>query len=376
MNKPINIIIVGGGIIGATIAATFVQDRHNISLIDMGAVGNNGSTRYSGALFRVHDPDIEIAKLTKRSVDLMKSTYVGAIFSHSLNKSGIIYAVRKNKDNLDLINRSINQFSDASYPMNIIDSDKAFEFTNGIYSKNITREILFESKGGYGDIRKTTRDLAYYIKKEGNLVLENTRVLKIGSHVGSAFVDLGGEKIEADYVILATGAWAKQLSDNLLIDTKSIPLGNIKAPNSTCIPVIDTQSGTHLVPLSGNFYQAGSKVRHSAITPEQLGDFTEEAKTDVRERLGKFGIDCDNTNIISIVSGYDSYTPDGRPIIDFVDSHKRLFTATGFCGIGYKIALAVAELTVNQIYLNNCLNDSFIGMKDKNIFSLSRFTEL
>ncbi|PQQ37714.1 hypothetical protein C6H68_11450 [Photorhabdus luminescens] len=79
-DKTIRITIIGGGIVGATVAANLALKGLNVSLIEQETIGGNGATKFSGALFRVHDPDSEIARLTRRSVELMQESQVGKIF--------------------------------------------------------------------------------------------------------------------------------------------------------------------------------------------------------------------------------------------------------------------------------------------------------
>jgi len=69
-----------------------------------------------------------------------------------------------------------------------------------------------------------------------------------------------------------------------------------------------------------------------------------------------------------VIKGYDSYTADGRPVLDFIDEHQRCMVATGFCGIGYKIALAVARNVCDRLLDETGHSDS-----DSRLYALGRF---
>ncbi|TNH43573.1 NAD(P)/FAD-dependent oxidoreductase [Photorhabdus luminescens] len=371
-DKTTQIIVIGGGIVGATVAANLALKGLNVSLIEQETIGGNGATKFSGALFRVHDPDHEIAKLTRRSVELMQESQVGKIFKKMFKQTGIIYAAELNQKNIELIKTSIRDYSDSLYPLELISAEKAFELTNGCYSKHNNRIILFEPKGGFGYIRNTASNLAQIVRDTGNLVLENTKVHAITTENGKAIVQLAHSTIEADYIVLAIGAWTKTLAYKLPVNAKSIPLANIRTSYSTNMPIIDTETGTHIVPLNEYYYQAGSKIRNAAEIPENIEYNDNIIENDISERLIKSNFKHQPENILSIIKGYDSYTPDERPILDFIDEEKKCFVAAGFCGIGYKIALAVSEIITSNL-LPTELSANFLKQKNQD-FSYSRFT--
>ncbi|WP_197091713.1 NAD(P)/FAD-dependent oxidoreductase [Serratia oryzae] len=371
MNKP-RVIVIGGGIIGATIAANLTVQGLQVSLLEKETVGGNGATKFSGALFRLYDPDREIARLARTSIELMENSLVGKAFAQSLRRCGILYACEKSQFNDDSISRCITQYSDDLYPMRLVSQDVASDISHGCYSKENVRTLLYEAKGGFGDVRKAARDLSHLVQSYGNLVLENTQVDEIGSTPTGAFARCGDYHLQADYLVLAAGAWSRQLVKHLPIETRSIPLASLSTARESPLPIIDTQTGTHIIPLNGGFYQAGSKIRASASEPESLRYATELIIPDILERLSGSKLMHIPTDVVSVLKGFDSYTADGRPIIDFVDEYQRCMGIAGFCGIGYKIALAVAERVKNTL-LSEATKGSLPNTQMAGIFSASRF---
>jgi len=343
LNKSLRVIVIGGGITGATIAANLSVQGQQVTLLEKETVGGNGATKYSGALFRLFDPDPEIARLARTSIELMEESRVGQVFAQSLRRCGILYACEKSQLDYDAISRCIAQYSDALYPMEMVTAQAAYDLSNGCYSSDNVRTLLYEPKGGFGDIRKTTRDLVSLVRTYGNLVMEHVKVDEITSTASGVTVRCGSYTLEADYLVLAAGAWSRQLASQLPIDTRSIPLASLSTRRESPIPIIDTKTGTHVIPLQGGYYQAGSKIRASAVDPESLQYETRLIVPDILDRLKGSRLEHSATDVVTVLEGFDSYTPDGRPVLDFVDDHRRCLAATGFCGIGYKIALAVAE---------------------------------
>ncbi|QPT13470.1 FAD-binding oxidoreductase [Serratia rubidaea] len=373
MNKSTSVIVIGGGIIGATIAANLASQGVQVSLIEKETVGGNGATKFSGALFRLYDPDKEISQLTRNSIELMENSITGKVFAKSLNRCGILYASDKTPSDHESISGCINKYSDDLYPMELVSQDFANSITHGYYSKNNARTLLYESKGGCGNIRKTAKDMCVLVKEYGNLVLENTHVDEINSTSNGVTVRCGSHVFQADYLVIATGAWSKKFAKNLPIDTKTIPLASLKATVELPFPIIDTKTGTHIIPLNFGYYLAGSKIRTSALEPEFLNYDDELIIRDILERLGGSHLSHSPTDIVAVLKGFDSYTTDGRPVIDFVDDHQRAMVAAGFCGVGYKIALAVAE-QVKYALLSREIGGELPEAQATGLFSISRFS--
>ena len=372
MNKPARVIVIGGGITGATIAANLSVQGQQVTLLEKETVGSNGATKYSGALFRLFDPDPEIVKLARASIELMEHSRVGQVFAMGLRRNGILYACEKSQSNEDAITACIAQYSDALYPLQQVSAQAACDLSNGCYSNDNERTLLYEPKGGYGDIRKTARDLASLVRSYGNLVLENVQVDEISSTTCGVTVRCAQYVLEADYLVLASGAWARQLAGQLPIDTRSIPLASLRTRRESPIPIIDTQTGTHVIPLQGGYYQAGSKIRTCAKDPESLRYESNLIVADILDRLKGSRLDHSEADVVTVLEGFDSYTADGRPVLDFVDEHQRCIAATGFCGVGYKIALAVAE-QVKYRLLSNEMAWSSPDANTANVFALARF---
>ncbi|MHC2145064.1 NAD(P)/FAD-dependent oxidoreductase [Pseudomonas sp. 210_17 TE3656] len=375
MTNSARIIVIGGGIIGTTIAANLAVEGHQVTLLEKETIGGNGATKFSGALFRLYDPDREIAKLSRLSIEMMEETRVGQVFAQSLKRSGILYACEKTQLNYDSINECINTYSDALYPLELISAQKAYELSCGCYSADNVRTVLYEAKGGFGDIRKAARDLAFMVKSAGNTVMEHTQVDSFSTTASGVTVRCANVVLEADYVVLAAGAWSGDLCEFLPIDTKSIPLASLSTAHEIPLPIIDTKTGTHLIPLNRGFYQAGSKIRVSAKNPEALDYDQKLIAPDILARLGGSKINHRADDVVSVLKGFDSYTVDGRPVLDFVDANHRCIAATGFCGIGYKIALAVAQNVKNTLLSGRSQGRPVLGQGSA-VYGLARFPEV
>lgn len=368
MAEAARVIVIGGGITGTTIAATLAEAGHQVTLLEKETVGGNGATRFSGALFRLYDPDREIAKLAHASVQLMAHTRVGDVFAQSLQRSGILYASEKNQHGYDSVTACIKRYSNDLYPMELVSAQRAYELSCGCYSAENQRTILHEPKGGFGDIRKAARDMAFMVRSAGGSIMEHTRVEGLHADANGVSVRCGAVQIEADYAVLAAGAWSGTLCDFLPIETQSIPLVSLEATRQIPLPIIDTKTGTHLIPLNRGFYQAGSKIRIAAKLPEALDYDNQPVVPDVLARLRGSLIEHDDNDVAAVIKGYDSYTADGRPLLDFIDEHQRCMVATGFCGIGYKIALAVARNVCDRLLDETGHSDS-----DSRLYALERF---
>jgi glycine/D-amino acid oxidase-like deaminating enzyme len=98
---------------------------------------------------------------------------------------------------------------------------------------------------------------------------------------------------------------------------------------------------------------------------------------DVMERVASLGYDKHHCTPVVTQIAWDAYTDDGRPLIGRSSSKSHVYLATGFCGIGFKMAPSVAELLAFE--LGGLMSGTSMDASHRAImqaFCPSRFTEV
>ncbi|HEY0524807.1 MAG TPA: FAD-binding oxidoreductase [Stellaceae bacterium] len=348
MQPSFEAAVVGGGIIGATMAAALVDGGIRTVLIDRGACGGQGASRYSEGIVRLYDPDADIMALAASSGDCLGSTRFGRVFDPTIKRGGVIYADAPSA--ADALGKAATQYSSNEYPMGLLAGDDVRRVTNFLDARP-DRVVLYEPRGGASDVRASVRLMANFVRSGGGAVLENAWVKHVGREKGGARLILNQGAIDAEIVVLAAGAWSASLLPELGLHTRTIPLVRLFASRPLSLPVIDIVAGTYAVPLAGNLVHVGvgPQVRQAASMPEELGPPLGGEDRDALRRLSELSGRQENGPVFDVLPGLDSYTADGRPAIGFLGEDDPRYVAAGLSGIGYKLAPGIALHAARQI---------------------------
>jgi glycine/D-amino acid oxidase-like deaminating enzyme len=340
-----DVVVVGGGVMGATMAAALVEQNIKTIVVEKGCCGAQGASRYSGGLTRLYDPDPDIMALAAHSHHCLSSTHFGRVFNSTIQRKGLIYMC--DEAELGSLNDAITSIGNSDYPMRLLQSGEALQITEFVAEKQ-GRAILYEEKAGQGDVRGSVAAMANLVKNNG-VVLENSTVLDIEQRDNVAYIHLERGLLKAKVVVIAGGAWSAPWLPELKQITRSIPLVRLFASLPLKIPIIDTVAETYAVPLNGNLVHVGSQVRQEAKSPDTPFTHDGSEHIDALKRLSMLSGRTETGPIYDTLPGFDSYVPDRRPVIGFLSSSDSRYALTGMAGIGYKLAVGVADIGAQQI---------------------------
>ncbi|AOK31509.1 hypothetical protein WS67_07995 [Burkholderia singularis] len=337
--------VLGAGIIGSAIAAALVEQGIHTALIDEGSAGNHGASRYSGGISRIYDRDPAISSLAAHEFRCADSVVTRTIAA-TRRKTGMLY-LGLNESDLSL-RRCIAAHASAEYPMRLLTRSEVAAISSFPQPRS-DEAVLYEPNAGIGNVRAAAGGLANYVKDHG-VLLENLGVSSVHSSSDSVCVETDGATLFARVAVIACGASSASLLGDLPLTARSIPLMRVAASKPLELPVIDAIADSYAVPLSGGLIHAGSRVREGARLPEQLQwRFGDAIKKDALHRLSVMTGVRERGPVIDILRGHDCYSPDGRPIVGFVDAAATRYAATAMNGIGYKLASPLSQLIAQQI---------------------------
>lgn len=345
--KIFETIVVGGGIIGACTAAMLSELGVEVLLIDSDTCAGRGASAFSGGIVRFYDADPEMMQLNALADRILKERHVGRVFEKSIRRSGMLYRApvgefQQIKENMAKFGRHDGQWSFLSRPQ----LEKLTDFV----LPDSGKLDLFEKEGGFSDVRFATHSMAHLVR-EAAQVLEHTRVMSVGqTGDGTAEVYLeNGSKLYSRIVVIATGAWIAQLFDDAPIEARTIPLALFEIGSAPSFPVIDMREGTYAVPFGSTIVGVGCAPRATAPVPNLLPPVSKMHEADGLLKLNALTGGEKTASSLGILKGFDSYTPDNRPILGFLGTHSSVYAMSGFGGLGFKIAPAVAEIAGSQI---------------------------
>lgn len=336
-----DIVIVGGGIMGASTALYLSLVNKSILLIDPFHSNDfdNASLDYSKTLRYAYGSNKFYTKLLQKSFNLWKEIEL-------LTKTKLLHS-----SNFVFLSNNKEKF--------IIDSEKTlyklgcpFEILNKKSLNNkypqFNAEIGLEDKGA--KIINSSLALRAIIKKA-----EENGVKTIASKVLNIFNNKGvnldnGDQILFDKLVLTCGHWTKDI-------ISSVPISLTKQRISYFLPknkhefVIDNfpqfaylDNGFHGFPMIGTKgVKIGNHKPNTMYTDLENNIFKENYK----EFFQKYIPTLEKANLISTNFCYYDMTLDKNFIIDYIEDN--IIIATGFSGHGFKFAPAIGKIISDMV---------------------------
>ena len=354
-----DVLVVGGGIVGAAIAERVAREGMSVTLVDRGEIGRAASWAAAGLLTPVHPwrypeamlqlnadslalwPDLAARLLTETGVDI------------ELRRTGLLSLLDTDEDEAEA------------------DSRVAWKRGRGERAERLTaaQALAMEPALAPGirgalhlpdlaQIRnhRAAPALAAAAAKRGAHILEHTAVLGLleqsGRVVGARTT--AGE-ISAGVVVLAAGAWSGAV---LAMDDRPPSLATV--PSRGQILLLRTTpgalrhmvlaSGEYLVPRADGRVLAGSTVEYVGFDAR----VTLRGITQIGAAVARMAPALAEARLEKTWAGLRPDTPDHMPVIGEV--RPGLVAATGHFRSGIMLAPITAEI-VRQVLAWNCTRD-------------------
>jgi glycine/D-amino acid oxidase-like deaminating enzyme len=348
--KHFEVAIIGGGIYGSSIAYFLSQQGIPAVLLEQGVIGAEGATACSGGIVRVYDPDPVLAQFSLFGTIEWSawsaygypgmSPYSNAGCLYRLSPTGYTRVVELT-DTLKGIGYRYEAFSGSRLQS---------RFPQVIF--NTHDEVIWEPGSGYGNPRLAARNLAEGSCLQGATIYENCLVKGFDQCGNKWSIELLHGSITADIIILATGAFGRQLLPDLPVFTRSISLLQLSKAGTGCsvnYPIVDEILETYTRPVKDGGIYCGTQVFEDVKNPGELSSYGQPEKEDAWMRVQKL-IQPEYIGLpVNGFKGFDCYTPDKRPLVGFVSGLSNFFIAIGFSGRGFKYCLPLAKAITWQI---------------------------
>ena len=390
-----NVIVIGGGIMGLSSAYYLHQSGHKVTVIDKDNFSDNCSYGNAGYVCPGHFIPLATPGIVWKGLKWMLNSRSPFYVEPSLNKSLIDWgfkfiksATRKKVEASAVPLRDIAILSQKEYQSwaALPGFDFAYEqkgLLEVFQTKAVAREahhIVEKGKAlgldvqllNYEELQKLEPQTringlgAIFFKSDAHLY-PNKLMKSLLDHLKQQEVQLiGGEvtgfekermKIkkvitakqmyEADEVIIATGAWSRQIA--ALVDTKislmpgrgySLTLEN--SPYHLNYPAILMEGRVAITPMDGNKIRFGGTMEVvSTKTPPRYERVEGILKT-VKNFLPEFDIAMPSTD--KLWYGYRPCSADGLPYIGRISKFENVVVATGHAMLGLSLGAGTGKL--------------------------------
>lgn len=344
-----DVLVVGAGVIGASVAFHLARAGASVTLLDRGPAGGGMSGR-SSALVRTHyafGPEVELAL---RSVALFEAWPELVGRPPVLRRTGFVRIVRPGEE--ENLRRNVERQARLGAKVELLDAAELEALLPGLRVDDV-RLAAFEPEGGYGDGAVVAGDLVAAARAEGARVELGREVTALVARKARVVgVATATEIIEAGTVVLATNVWSAPLLTSVGVEVPlTVCLHRVAhlrhAPGAGApAAVIDGVTGTYFRPeggpdrtLVGDDFSAAEAVDPDALPlsgpAEQVAEVVEAAAWRVPSFL--------TAGIAGATLGALDMTPDGRPLLGPAPGCEGLVLAIGLSGTGFKVSPAIGE---------------------------------
>jgi glycine/D-amino acid oxidase-like deaminating enzyme len=373
--KSADVVVVGGGINGTSIAFHLAKRGVGVTLVEKDFIAAGPSGRSSG-IIRQHYSNAATARMALHSLRVWQNFDEVVGGDAGFKQTGFLVCVRE--EHLEGLRANIAFQQSIGINTRLVWADELKELEPHISTMDIVA-AAHEPESGYADPASAANGFANAAKRLGATISVGTKVVSIQTAEGrvtGVITDKG--KIAAGNVVIAAGPWSTRLSRTVGID---LPI--ISSRHQVCLYRWPAGFRGHMINADfvGGVYlrpETGQQMLVGSVEPEEAKDrvddpdhFNQNADIDTITRFAervahRYPDMQQGTSAGGYAALYD-ITPDWHPIIDGVPGIAGLYVCAGGSGHCFKLSPAIGDMMAKLVADGKKPGD------DVNLFSFDRF---
>ncbi len=353
MSEIADILIVGGGVMGCSIAYHLARlGAGRVILLERQAICT-GTTGRSGAIVRQHYSNDFTVRMAKESLHVFQhfADLVGG--ECGFTTTGML--VFSAEQGVEALRANVQLQQEQGVPTRLISGEEVKDVAPGYSGKGVAL-ACYEEDAGVADPMATTSCFAQRARDLGVQIYEGVHVSRILTDHGRV---TGVETVQGTFtaqkVVLAANAWSPALARTIGIDLPIIatrhPMLVLRRPDdfggrfglhAVCL---DLTRSIYLRPDIGGVTLIGSS--ENVLTesdPDNYAQGLTEEEIRYFATMGKGAL----TPLARAVprgnwAGIYDDTPDYHPILGRLPQYEGLYCAAGFSGHGFKLSPVVGQ---------------------------------
>ena len=379
MNKKIpsktKVVVVGGGVIGCSVAYHLAKFGWKDTILLERDQLTSGTTWHAAGLVSQLGPTAAVTKIRKYSLDLYKELEKKVDHSAGLRLNGAL-SIAENKDRWQELKRQATNAQLYDVDVRILEKEQIKKDYPIINTEDILGGILMPGDGA-ADPSGVTHMLAKAAKREGVQIFEQSPVDEILTKNGKIDgVKVNGQKIECEYIVLASGMWSRQIGEKAGVSIPLYPAEHfyiitepIENLSKTLPTIRDFDNRTYIKEDAGKLlvgiFEANSipAFKKTNRVPEDFsfGEFQENFEhfePYLNAAVKRFPV-LETAGIRKFFSGPESFTPDTNSLLGEVPEIKNFFVCCGLNSIGIGSGGGVGKVTAEWLMTGHINQDIF-----------------
>ena len=383
MTETADVVIIGGGVMGCSIACNLAltagqHGLRRIVLLERDTLGS-GSTGRSSAAIRMHYSTTVNAEMAWRSLQIYRN--FADIIGGECGYTRTGYLVFAGADDVASFRNNVAMQQSVGIITDIIRADDAADLAPG-FAVDDAAGIAYEPYSGHADASGTAYAYATRARAEGVDIRLQSPVSAIetsgdGSRV-EAVRTASGQRIATRVAVAATGPWTARFLAAHGIDVPLVatrhevlhfrrPLDKVPHHPGGA----DISNRIYFRPEGQDLTLVGNGNHSDVVDDPEI--YAQRASPafieDVWQRIARRIPAMADAELATGYAGLYTNTPDSHPVMDRVDGVDGLYLCSGFSGHGFKLSPMVGVLMAELI-----ANGGATSM-DISPLRLSRFAE-
>ena len=374
-----DVLIIGGGIAGASAALYLAQNGRRVTLLERGNIASEASGLNAGGMGGIgwgNSPDLR-SYLTMGSLELFKDLQIGLGYDIEFRQCGGMQAIQTQAQ-YEFGGEKVLRLRSSGYGLELL-SPREAQSIEPESSSDMLGFIHFPGRG-QADPFKATQAFAAAARSDGARVLTDQPVTKLKPlGDGSWSVETSIEEFRGGTLVLAAGAWCGPLGEMLGLDIPIKPVRGQMWATGVLPPrlhhvITSIESESSWASGVGASPDVPPELTHNhgaRITRHLYGRQTKTGEIVFggdRELIGfdlgvdAGGIEVNKDHVAEILplvaglpiartwSGIMPFSLDGQPLIGKIPHHQNLFIVGGLASSGFGRGPMAAKLLAEYIH--------------------------
>ena len=374
--KSTKVVVIGGGVVGCSVAYHLAKFGWKDTILLERDQLTSGTTWHAAGLVSQLGPTAAITKIRKYTLDLYKELEKQVDHSAGLRLNGAL-SIAQNKGRWQELQRQATTAQLYDVDVKVLNKEQIKEEYPIVNTDEVIGGILMPGDGA-ADPSGVTHMLAKAARQEGAKIFEKSSVEEILTKNGKIFgVKVNGQKIECEYIVLASGMWSRQIAEKIGVSVPLYPAEHfyiitepIKNLSKTLPVIRDFDNRTYIKEDAGKvlvgIFESNSIPAwdKSNVVPEDFsfGEFQENFEhfePYLNSALKRFPI-LETAGIRKFFSGPESFTPDTNTLLGEVPEIKNFFVSCGLNSIGIGSGGGVGKVTAEWL-INGHINEDIFS---------------
>ncbi|HEV8534487.1 MAG TPA: FAD-binding oxidoreductase [Candidatus Limnocylindria bacterium] len=352
MRRTADVVIVGGGIIGASVAYHLTKKGvRDVLVLERDRLGSGSTGKNAGGIRLQFSSEINV-RLSQRSLPRIERFADEIGTDPHFRQVGYLFLITEDRD-VAPFERSLAMWSKVGVPARRVTAAEA----NALFAEVRTDDVRFGTfcaKDGYADPSSMMNGYVARAREAGATFIEDAEVVAISCADGKVTgLRTRSDEIATRTLIDAAGPWAAQVAKLAGIDLPIQPLRRhifVTEP----LPGLDRDFPLTIEFASGLYaHRESGGVLLGMADPNEKPGFDDSVNWDfmptvVERALSRFPF-LERATIKTGWAGLYEDTPDKHPIIGAIEGADGFISAAGFSGHGVMHAPVTGELIAELI---------------------------